>query len=169
MSNLETASRSLIEAHQLARLQLGLSRLLPANRFYQEKLAGKEHLSLERLADLTLLPYTTKRELVADQAAHPLFGSNLTYPLSDYIRLHQTSGTTGLPLKILDTQESWDWWGDSWKTVYQGSGVTRDDIVFLAFGFGPFIGFCQPMKAPKSLGQSSYPLPDWGHGATWRL
>ena len=98
MSNLETASRSLIEAHQLARLQLGLSRLLPANRFYQEKLAGKEHLSLERLADLTLLPYTTKRELVADQAAHPLFGSNLTYPLSDYIRLHQTSGTTGLPL-----------------------------------------------------------------------
>ena len=118
MSNLETASRSLIEAHQLARLQLGLSRLLPANRFYQEKLAGKEHLSLERLADLTLLPYTTKRELVADQAAHPLFGSNLTYPLSDYIRLHQTSGTTGLPLKILDTQESWDWWGDSWKTVY---------------------------------------------------
>ena len=42
MSNLETASRSLIEAHQLARLQLGLSRMLPANRFYQEKLAGKE-------------------------------------------------------------------------------------------------------------------------------
>src|SRR5438876_6587496 len=152
MSNLETASRSLIEAHQLARLQLGLSRMLPANRFYQEKLAGKEHPSLERMADLTLLPYTTKRELVVDQAAHPLFGSNLTYPLRDYIRLHQTSGTTGLPLKILDTQESWDWWGDSWKTVYQGSGVTRDDIVFLAFGFGPFIGFWSAYEGAKRLG-----------------
>ena len=157
MSNLETASRSLIEAHQLARLQLGLSRLLPANRFYQEKLAGKEHLSLEKLADLTLLPYTTKRELVADQAAHPLFGSNLTYPLSDYIRLHQTSGTTGLPLKILDTQESWDWWCDSWKTVYQGSGVTRDDIVFLAFGFGPFIGFWSAYEGAKKLGALTVP------------
>ncbi len=157
MSNLETASRSLIEAHQLARLQLGLSRLLPANRFYQEKLAGKEHLSLERMADLTLLPYTTKRELVVDQAAHPLFGSNLTYPLRDYIRLHQTSGTTGLPLKILDTQESWDWWGDSWKTVYQGSGVTRDDIVFLAFGFGPFIGFWSAYEGAKKLGALTVP------------
>lgn len=142
MSNLETAFRSLIEAHQLARLQQGLSRLLLANRFYQEKLAGKERLSLEKPADLALFfPFTTKRELVADQATHPLFGSNLTYPLSDYIRLHQTSGTTGHPLKILDTPESWDWWADCWTTVYQGAGVTRDDFVFLAFGFGPFIGF----------------------------
>ena len=92
------------------------------------------------------------KHLVADQAAHPLFGSNLTYPLSDYIRLHQTSGTTGFPLKILDTQESWDWWGESWKTVYQGSGVTQDDIVFLAFGFGPFIGFWSAYEGAKKLG-----------------
>src|SRR3989475_6824772 len=157
MSNLETASRSLIEAHQLARLQLGLSRLLPANRFYQEKLAGKEHLSLEKLADLTLLPYTTKRELVADQAAHPLFGSNLTYPLSEYIRLHQTSGTTGWPLKILDTRESWDWWADCWTTVYRAAGVSRDDIVFLAFGFGPFIGFWSAYEGAKRLGALTVP------------
>lgn len=158
MSHLETASRSLIEAHQLARLQQGLSRLLPANRFYQEKLAGKERLSLEKPADLALFfPFTTKRELVADQATHPLFGSNLTYPLSDYIRLHQTSGTTGHPLKILDTQESWDWWADCWTTVYQGAGVTRDDFVFLAFGFGPFIGFWSAYEGAKKLGALTVP------------
>jgi phenylacetate-CoA ligase len=157
MPHLETTDRSLIEAHQLARLQLGLARILPTNRFYQEKFAEKEAPFLERVADLALLPFTDKRELVADQAAHPLFGSNLTFPLSDYIRLHQTSGTTGHPLKILDTQESWDWWGDCWTTVFQGAGVTRDDTVFLAFGFGPFIGFWSAYEGAKKLGALTVP------------
>src|SRR5438128_9599078 len=156
MSSLETATRSHIEAHQLARLQHGLALIMLHNRFYQQKFADAS-TTINTLADLSHLPFTTKRELVADQAAHPLFGSNLTYPLSDYIRLHQTSGTTGLPLKILDTQESWDWWGDSWKTVYQGSGVTRDDIVFLAFGFGPFIGFWSAYEGAKQVGALTVP------------
>src|SRR5712691_10686268 len=158
MSHLETAPRSLIAEHKLARLQLGLSRILPHNRFYQEKLFGsQETITIERLEDLSRLPFTTKQEFVADQEAHPLFGSNLTYPLSDYIRLHQTSGTTGRPLKILDTQESWDWWADCWTSVYQAADVTRDDIVFLAFGFGPFIGFWSAYEGAKRLGALTVP------------
>lgn len=157
MSYLETASRTLIEAHQMARLQQGLLRILPTNRFYQEKLSSKASPSLDKLPDLALLPYTTKRELVTDQEYHPLFGSNLTHPLSDYIRLHQTSGTTDRPLKLLDTQESWDWWADCWKTVYQGAGVGPNDIVFLAFGFGPFIGFWSAYEGAKKLGALTVP------------
>src|SRR6266705_6836673 len=169
MSDLETASRSVIAAHQLARLQAGFSRILPSNRFYHQKLnvrAGlapaqdlapalsttDQPLIVNNLDDLARLPFTTKQEFVADQELHPLFGSNLTYPLSDYIRLHQTSGTTGRPLKILDTQESWDWWADCWTSVYQAADVTRDDIVFLAFGFGPFIGFWSAYEGAKKLG-----------------
>jgi phenylacetate-CoA ligase len=157
MSHLETASRKLIEAHQLARLQFGMSRLLPTNRFYQEKLSGTESIAFESLADLAHLPFTTKRALVADQEAHPLFGSNLTFPLSEYIRLHQTSGTTGHPLKVLDTQESWDWWADCWKTVYLAASVTANDIVFLAFGFGPFIGFWSAYEGAKKIGALTVP------------
>ncbi len=157
MSHLETASRPLIEAHQLARLQFGVPYLLPTNRFYQEKLSGTESIAFESLADLAHLPFTTKRALVADQEARPLFGSNLTFPLSEYIRLHQTSGTTGHPLKILDTQESWDWWADCWKTVYQAASVTANDIVFLAFGFGPFIGFWSAYEGAKKLGALTVP------------
>ena len=158
MSQLETASRSLIEEHQLARLQLGLTRILPANRFYQEKLfKGRASISMDSLADLSRLPFTTKRELVADQDAHPLFGSNLTYPLGNYIRLHQTSGTTGRPLKVLDTQESWNWWAECWTCVYQAAGVSSDDIVFLAFGFGPFIGFWSAYEGAKQLGALTVP------------
>ncbi len=158
MLQLETASRSLIEAHQLARLQLGLTRILPRNHFYEEKLlANGESITVEKLEDLSRLPFTTKRELVADQETHPQFGTNLTYPLSEYIRLHQTSGTTGKPLKVLDTQESWDWWADCWTTVYRAAGVTRDDIVFLAFGFGPFIGFWSAYEGAKRLGALTVP------------
>ena len=79
MTYLETASRPLIEAHQLARLRQGLVHMLPTNPFYQQKLAGTEHLSLKKGADLALLPFTAKQELVTDQKIHPLFGSNLTW------------------------------------------------------------------------------------------
>lgn len=158
MSQLETASRSLIEEHQLARLQLGLTRILPANRFYEEKLfKGRASVSMDSLVELMNLPFTTKSELVADQEAHPLFGSNLTYPISDYIRLHQTSGTTGRPLKVLDTQESWNWWAECWISVYRAAGVSCDDIVFLAFGFGPFIGFWSAYEGAKQLGALTVP------------
>jgi phenylacetate-CoA ligase len=169
MSDLETASRSLIEAHQLARLQAGLARLLASNRFYQQKLNIGAGIPLPQRGcpawgagnapalDLARLPFTTKQELVADQQAHPLYGSNLTYPLKDYIRLHQTSGTTGQPLKILDTQESWDWWADCWTEVYHAAGVGREAVVFLAFGFGPFIGFWSAYEGAKRIGALTVP------------
>src|SRR5581483_1233142 len=44
---------------------------------------ASETLAIEQLADLARLPFTTKRELVSDQEEHP-FGTNLTYPLSEY-------------------------------------------------------------------------------------
>ncbi|MEO7020348.1 MAG: AMP-binding protein [Ktedonobacteraceae bacterium] len=158
MSQLETVSRELIEAHQLARLQVGLQRILPSNAFYARKLLPSQgNLILENLKDLRNFPFTNKHELVADQVLYPDFGSNLTYPLGHYVRMHQTSGTTGRPLKVFDTQESWDWWADCWTTVYEGAGVTRDDIVYLAFGFGPFIGFWAAYEGAKRLGALTVP------------
>ena len=63
MPQLENASRPLIEAHQLAQLQLGLTRILPHNRFYKEKLlAGREPVTLQSIEDLSRLPFTTKQE-----------------------------------------------------------------------------------------------------------
>src|SRR5581483_4953993 len=168
MSQLETSDRSRIEAHQLARLQDGFKRILPHNRFYRRKLLQDgETLSIERLVDLAYLPFTTKRELVRDQEEYPLFGANLTYPLGEYVRLHQTSGTTGQPLKILDTQESWDWWAECWTSIYQAAGVSKHDIVYLAFGFGPFIGFWSAYEGAKRLGALT--IPGGGMDSVQRL
>ncbi|MDQ0190266.1 phenylacetate--CoA ligase family protein [Alicyclobacillus cycloheptanicus] len=83
---------------------------------------------------------------------HPPYGTNHTYPESSYVRYHQTSGTTGRPLKILDTKQSWDWWLDCWMEVLRSAGVTPRDRVFLAFSFGPFIGFWAAYEAAEKLG-----------------
>ncbi|HWP85708.1 MAG TPA: AMP-binding protein [Terriglobia bacterium] len=149
---LETALRSELENRQSERLQQLLRQVLKSNPFYSRKLreAGIDSpVPLSRLADL---PFTTKAEIVADQSAHPPFGSNLSFPLERYTRLHQTSGTTGSPVRWLDTPESWDAFVSQWCFVYRGAGVTAGDRVFVAFSFGPFVGFWTGFEAASRLG-----------------
>ncbi|HST23231.1 MAG TPA: AMP-binding protein [Blastocatellia bacterium] len=137
---LETLDKNDLRQRQNERLRLLVSELA-ANEFYKAK-AHRAGIKLEEIKsaeDLLALPFTTKTELVEEQQSHPPFGRLLTYPLSAYRYFHQTSGTTGRPLKCLDTAESWDWWTRCWGYVYRGAGVSADDIVFCAFSFGPYL------------------------------
>jgi phenylacetate-CoA ligase len=140
---------------QLDRLNALLAEILPRNGFYARKLAGMS-LSLDAAA-FPALPFTTKPELVADQADHPPLGSIATYPPERYVACHQTSGTTGRPLLVLDTPESWEWWLRCWLEVYRAAGVTAADRVFFAFSFGPFIGFWSAFEAARRLGALAIP------------
>lgn len=137
---LETLDRNDLRQLQNERLRCLISELA-RNEFYSAK-ARRAGIKLEEIGsaeDLLALPFTTKAELVEEQQSHPPFGRLLTYPLSDYRYFHQTSGTTGRPLKCLDTAQTWDWWTRCWGYVYRGAGVTADDIVFCAFSFGPYL------------------------------
>jgi phenylacetate-CoA ligase len=138
-----------LRAMQLDRLQTGLRDVLSTNAFWRARLTG-----VRGWDDFDRLPLTTKSELIADQAARPPFGTNLTYPLDRYVRLHQTSGSSGdRPLRWLDTPESWDWWQRVWSDhVYPAAGVTAADRVFFAFSFGPFIGFWSAFGGTERLG-----------------
>ena len=93
------------------------------------------------------LPLTTKRELVADQDAHPPWGTALTEPIDHYTRYCQTSSTTGRPLRWIDTNESWQWVVDCWKAVYRAARVGSGDRIFFPFSFGPFLGFWSAFDA----------------------
>ncbi len=136
-------------ALQLERLQTGLRDVLRTNAFWRARLTA-----VRGWDDFERLPLTTKSELIADQAARPPFGTNLTYPLDRYVRLHQTSGSSGdRPLRWLDTAESWAWWRRVWSDhVYPAAGVTAADRVFFAFSFGPFIGFWTAFGGAERLG-----------------
>lgn len=121
------------------------------NQFYKEKL-NTVSLPLKTLENLQEIPFTTKQELALDQLQYSPFGRNHSYSESSYIRYHQTSGTSGRPLKVLDTRESWDWWKDCWLEVLRSAGVNNDDRLYLAFSFGPFIGFWSAYEAAKKAG-----------------
>jgi phenylacetate-CoA ligase len=153
--DIETAGRENLAKHQLSRMRVLVKELLASNPFYGRRLrdAGFTDVRMiDSLEDLKSLPFTQKSELVEDQEAHPPFGTNLTFPLDRYIHLHQTSGTTGKPLRWLDTRESWDWWARCWAAVYYAAGVTEADRIFFAFSFGPFIGFWAAWAGSEKIG-----------------
>ena len=104
---------------------------------------------------------------MADQLAHPPYGTNLTFPLERYTRFHQTSGTTGTPLRWLDTPETWNGLVESWTTIFRAAGVDAHDRIFFAFSFGPFIGFWLAFEAGQKIGALC--LPGGGLGSAARL
>ncbi|RKU27646.1 phenylacetate--CoA ligase [Candidatus Poribacteria bacterium] len=145
---------------QLHRLREMLAPVLETNAFYRQKLTEAGIIQpndLQTLDDYRQLPFTTKEELSADQVSHPPYGTNLTFPLEQYTCLHRTSGTTGEPLRWLDTAESWDWWGRCWGEIYRGAGVTSADRLMIAFSFGPFIGFWSAYHGAQMLGALTIP------------
>jgi len=133
----------------LRKLRAGLAEVLKTNSFWRSRLSD-----VRGWDDFERLPLTTKAELLADQAAQPPYGTNLTYPLDRYVRLHQTSGSSGdRPLRWLDTAESWDWWVRIWSEhVYPAAGIGAGDRIFFAFSFGPFIGFWSAFGGAERLG-----------------
>jgi len=165
----ETLSREALRALQERKLRDLLEQLSGRNRFYTEKLqaAGVTFAGIRGVDDLPKLPLTTKSELVEAQHTAPPFGTNATFPETAYTRFHQTSGTTGTPLRVLDTPESWDWWGRCWGHVLAGAGLTAEDRLFLPFSFGPFVGFWATVEGSRQLG--ALMVPGGGRDSLQRL
>ncbi|MEE3219168.1 MAG: AMP-binding protein, partial [Planctomycetota bacterium] len=146
---LERMDRNSLVSYQLERLNALLDQILPGNRFYAEKLADIPR-PVQSLDDLVGLPFTEKSELAG--ATEDGWAVNRTFPRRDYVRLHQTSGTKGRPLVVMDTPEDWHWWIDSWQYVLDAAELTTDDVCIMAFSFGPFIGFWSAFDAAAARG-----------------
>ena len=159
-----------LEPPALARLQrekLGamLREVLATNAFYRNKVGG---VRFDPQRDpIGALPFTTRAELEQDQLDHPVYGSNLTYPLEKYCRYHQTSGTGGRPLRWLDTAESWTWFRTCWQRIFRAGGARAGDRAIFPFSFGPFVGFWAAFEAAHSLGMLA--LPAGGLSTSARL
>ena len=167
---METLDPETLKHHQLARLVALVRAALPANRFLGARCAWAglaDPRDLRTWDDFQRLPLTPKSELVEDQAAHPPFGTNLSFPLDRYVRVHQTSGTTGTPLRWLDTQESWDWWARCWTVVLRAAGLGPGDRVFFPFSFGLFVGFWAGFEGVRALGALA--IPGGGQDPAQRL
>ncbi|HMJ91758.1 MAG TPA: AMP-binding protein [Candidatus Acidoferrum sp.] len=153
---------------QSEQLRALVSAVVGPNPFYTKKFERSGTYKIRHLGDLAdNVPFTTKTEIVEDQLANPPYGTNLTYPLDRYSRCSQTSGTTGTPLRWLDTPESWDWMLRNWLTIYAAAEVTRSDVIYFPFSFGPFLGFWTAFEAGTRLGALC--LPGGGLSSAARL
>jgi phenylacetate-CoA ligase len=157
---LERLSRAAIEDRQLELLQKLLETIAGRNRFWTRKYADADVdlRTIRSLEDFRRLPFSTKQELVDDQNENPPYGTNLTFPLQQYCRLHQTSGTTGRPMRWVDTADSWNWLMRCWNQIYRLAGVTPQDVLAFPFSFGPFIGFWAAFDGSHRQGNLSIPL-----------
>jgi phenylacetate-CoA ligase len=155
----KTPDRKQIEEVQLRKLRQLIQTILPANPFYAHKLGALDWEKIIATLETfkAQVPCTNRHELVRDRLEHPPYGSDLTYPLDRYIRCHQTSGTTTVPIRWLDTRESWDHIIGNWLQIFSAAGVTRQDRFFFAFSFGPFIGFWSALDAVLRLGCFCFP------------
>jgi len=156
----EGLERAALERHQMERLAQLWDTVLPANRFYAEKLAGRSAppASLDELAEL---PFTSKEDLLLGETENHL-PANLTYPPDKYVHFHQTSGTHGRAMPVLDTADDWQWWIDTWQYVLDAANITEADRAMMAFSFGPFIGFWTAHDAVAARGAMVVP----GGGST---
>ena len=167
---LETQAPDALREHQWRRFQAMARELLGSNAFVRAKWRAAGLATVDDLRgwdDFGRLPFTWKREFVEDQAAHPPFGTNLTYPLERYVRVHQTSGTSAEPIRWLETQASWDWWTRCWAFVLRAAGVTPADRVFFPFSFGLFVGFWAGFEGARALGALA--IPGGGQDSLARL
>jgi phenylacetate-CoA ligase len=139
---------------QFRKLKRVLEVVYKSNHFYQRKF--QEHRvaldDIENLDDIRKLPFSYKREFQEDQKENPPFGTNLSEPLENYVRYHQTTGTTGMPLKWLDTRHSWEWRGRCAAMSLWAAGVRPSDIAFFPFAFGPHVAFWGLFEGVRQIG-----------------
>ena len=166
----ETAPLETLRGWQWERLASGLGDVLGSNAFWRARLhaAGvRDPRDLASWADFVKLPRLTKAELAADQAAAPPFGANRTYPLDRYVRVFQTSGTTGPPIRWLETDASWTWWARCWAMVFRAAGLGPGDRLFFPFSFGLFVGFWAGLEGARVIGAMA--VPGGGQDSPTRL
>ncbi len=131
----ETISREDMEQLQMARLRDCVGGIKQRVPFYREQLFGIEPGSIQSLADLARLPFTNKQDL-RDNYPFGLFAA----PMSDVVRIHASSGTTGKPTVVGYTANDINIWAGLAARALALAGVTKDDIVQNAYGYGLFTG-----------------------------
>ncbi len=136
-NEIETAKREDIEKIQLKRLKETLQRVYALTPFYKKKFdeIGLLPSDIKSLKDIAKLPFTKKQDL----RNHYPFGL-FTVPMSQVVRVHSSSGTTGKPTVVGYTKADMDIWDEVMARVYTMAGVTAKDVVHNGYGYGLFTG-----------------------------
>jgi phenylacetate-CoA ligase len=154
-NEVEAAAQEKIASLQLARLRAGVDRVSKSVPFYRDRLieAGVHADGIDSIDDLARLPFTIKSDL---RDNYP-FGL-LAVPMGEVIRIHASSGTTGKPTVVAYTRDDINLWAELMARSYAAAGVTANDIVHNAYGYGLFTGGLGFHYGAERLGAAVVPV-----------
>ena len=140
---------------QLERLQNLVRRVHERVPFYRQRFgeAGVSPDDIRSLEDIVKLPFTVKTDL-RDTYPFGMFAA----PLADIVRCHCSSGTTGKPIVAGYTRRDIDTWSEVMARTFAASGITREDIVQNAWGYGLFTGGLGAHYGLERIGATIVPV-----------
>lgn len=151
----ECMAREELEQLQLERLQATLNRVYKNVTCYRKKFSELQIVpeDIRSLDDLTKLPFTSKEDL---RLNYP-YGM-FAVPLREVVRIHSSSGTTGKPTVVGYTSNDLKAWSNLVARFMTAAGVTHDDVVQIAFGYGMFTGAFGLHYGAETIGASVIPM-----------
>ena len=134
---MECMSRDQLETLQLERLKKTVKNVYEHNAHYRAKMdaIGLEPGDIQTLDDLAKMPFTIKNDL---RDTYP-YGM-VAVPMSEVVRVHGSSGTTGKPIIVAYTKNDLDTWSELLARIITAAGVGKNDIAQIAFNYGLFTG-----------------------------
>ena len=151
----ETLPREALEAIQLRRLQVTLEHVYATVPFYRKKFeeARITPNDIKSLDDLKQIPFTTKQDL-RDNYPFGMFA----VPMSNVVRIHASSGTTGQPTVVGYTARDINTWAKLMARALAAGGASSQDIIHNAYGYGLFTGGLGVHYGAEKLGASVIPV-----------
>ena len=142
-----------INEKQLAQVNDRIKALVSAGSFYGKKLMEKNITSVHSAEEFENLPFSEKNDL---RDAYPL--GLMTAPEEEIVRIHSSSGTTGLPVIIPYTAKDVDDWGEMFKRCYEVAGITNKDRIQITPGYGLWTAGIGFQNGCEKLGAMAIPM-----------
>jgi len=152
---IECASRESMNQIQSERLKKTVDRVYHNVPYYRKKMQdlGLMPEDIRTIEDITKLPFTVKTDL---RDNYP-FGT-FAVPMSEIVRIHASSGTTGRPTVVGYTRNDIAMWSENVTRSLCMAGVTKHDLVQVAYGYGLFTGGLGLHYGTENLGASVIPI-----------
>lgn len=141
---LETLPREELESIQLRRFKAQMQYVYDHSPFYRRKYeqAGVKPADIRTLDDVRHVPFTVKEELRESQVRFPPWGDFPCIRPEEGVRVFQTTGTTGIPVRILLNQRDWTvHFYEQFMHFMYGYGIEKSDILFVPFGYSLYIAW----------------------------
>ena len=153
--NIECMDREQLRELQGNRLKKMAEYVYHNTPFYRKKFQemGLEPGDIQGLDDLHKLPFTNKLDL-RDTYPYGL----AAVPMSQVVRIHASSGTTGKPIVVLNTRKDLAMWAESISRAFYAYGATKDDLFQISYGYGLFTGGLGAHDGATNIGAGVIPM-----------